>query len=324
MKRLFAMVLALLCILTGCSKQPHTPEELYDVCEELMQLLWDADYTAFTEKKMTEFAKLHYEQEYLAYYLEDPAYNAGVYHVQDTELISSLLLSENRGFEYQTLDGVDYVIQKLKVRVYIEQFRPDYPEQNYFEEGQTYDLIYQVYFIDQDGDYKISGFSYLPEDGDMLPIEHRQKLTQQQKDDMLRIANQYLYWRYEMQCNTFSAQEAWDFYTTYVAGEFLDRDGISLESLNDQQQEYEKYGVNVRLLKKQLQAGDGKTMVYDGYTADYHYWVEAVYTYRIHAADAAFLTERGLAETQELHEMLYFEWDDQGVLHMVFAEYLQD
>lgn len=314
----FSVVLFLLVSCMGGQKQ----KSLYEISEALVEQLWNVDYQTFSADGITALAKKYYEASYLEYYLEDVDYNAGVQHVEETQLISRLLSSENVGEEKEQLDGVDYTIQKLKVEVAVEHFRPEYPEQNYFEEGKTYCLIYYVYFVEQENNMKISGFSYLPEDGEMLPAAHRQKLTQMQKEEILSISNNYLAVRYQLNGADFSAQQAWEFYQQNLSSEFLARDEITQETLQEMAQEYARYGVQIRLTDKMLEAGDSKTLTYDGYTAEYYYWVKAEYTYKITARDEKFFSIKGIGATASLTEMMYFAQQEDGSFRMVFAEYL--
>ncbi len=320
---LILLMLIFLIFLTSCSVKQLSSNR-YEIGKELTEILWNVDYRSFTAENTTIFAKKYYESSYLEYYLKDEEYNAGVLHVQETQLISRLLSTENMGEELENLDGVQYTIQKLKVNVAVDHFRPEYPEQNYFEEGETYSLIYYIYFIEQNGQMKISGFSYLPEDGEMLPLEHRQKLTQEQKEEILSMTNEYLAIRYQLDAQSFSPDQAWAFYQENLSGVFLERDEISLESLKNMTDEYKKYGIKIQLMEKQLEAGETKTLAYDGYTAQYYYWVKAEYSYKIFADDPLFFSIKGVNERENLKEMLYFELQEDGTFQIVFAEYIED
>lgn len=320
-KRWIGALTAVLFLLAGCLGVQE-PQSLYEIGEALVQQLWDVDYKTFTAEGTTALAKKYYEASYLEYYLEDVEYNAGVQHVEETQLVSRLLSAEDMGTEKEQLEGVDYTIQKLKAEVAVDHFRPEYPEQNYFEEGKTYSLIYYIYFVEQEDNMKISGFSYLPEDGEMLPVAHRQKLTQSQKEMILSISNDYLAVRYQLSGEEFSVQQAWAFYQQNLSSNFLERDEISLETLQQMAQEYIQYGVQIRLTEKTLEVGDSKTLAYDGYTAEYYYWVKAEYTYKITAKDASFFSIKGVGSTASLTEMLYFALQEDGSFRMVFAEYL--
>ena len=322
MRRITALFLAVLALFCACSKK-KTPDT-YAIGAELMALLWDVDYRDFSSRPMTEFAKRYYEASFLEYYLEDPDYNAGVEHAVQTALVTRLLSREDQGTATETLDGIEYIVQKIRVEAAVDAFAPEFPEENYFAAGEEYALIYQLYFVKEAGAWKLSGFSFLPEDGQMLPSAERQTLDAAQKAELLQKARQYLAVRYEVAQGNFSAEEAWAFYAENADAAFLAQDRINLESLQSLEAEYAAYGVQIRLREASLEAGDGKTLVDTGAGAEYCFWVEANYTYEIRAQDAAFLAQHDLDTQKSMREMLYFRMQEDGSFRLCLAEYLEE
>ena len=322
MRRIMALFLAIWVLFCGCAKKDAP--DTYAIGAKLVELIWDVDYRDFSSRPMTEFAKRYYEASFLEYYLEDPDYNAGVEHAVETELVTRLLSREDQGAVRETLDGEEYTVQKIRVEVAVDAFAPEFPEENYFAAGEQYALIYQLYFRQEAGAWKLSGFSFLPEDGQMLPQSERQTLSAAQKAAILQTSREYLAVRYEVADGGFSAEDAWAFYRDNAEADFLTRDGIDPESLSATEAEYAAYGVQIRLTEVSLEAGDGKTLVDTGAGAEYCFWVEASYTYEIRARDEAFLAIHDLDAQKSMRETLYFRMQEDGIFRLCFAEYPEE
>ena len=181
-------------------------------------------------------------------------------------------------------------------------------------------LNYQVYFVRQDGALKLAGFSFQPEGEAYLPASEKARLSAEEKEIVLGIAEQYLGVRYEVEYESFSAEQAFTFYEKNLSAAFLKRDGITLQSLAAQQQEFAQNHVSIRLLDCSLTAADQKMEFFDGQTYGYYYHVRASYTYEI-TADAGYFAQKDLASTKTMEETLYFEKQESGEFCMIGAEY---
>ncbi len=320
MKKVFFIFLCVL-LLAGCGVGEKTnADDLFSISAELLNILWNVDYTTFTCERTTEFARTYYEEGYFLYYMEEEEYNAGVSYAQDTELVSRLIDTEDLGTEDQTLDSQEYSVQTIRVHVCVDHFRPEDPDTNFFEEGQTYTLVYNIYFIREDGEPKIAGFSYSPEGEEMLPASEKEPLSQAERAKIMQITKEYLEIRYDFDVHTFSAEEAWVFYSENLTEEFLERDEISLETIREMLAEYTQYEVFINLVDSILESGEQKTYVYDGVNQNFYYWVKAVYTYSISAREE-YLVKKDIGERGTLTEILYFEKQTDGDFKMAWAKY---
>ena len=321
-KKLLIIAFAMLFLLTGCAGEGNAEEEkdLYAISAELMDILWNVDYKTFTADRTTEFANKYYEESYLAYYLEDPDFNAGITYVQQSGIVSRLLGTEDAGIKLQTSEGVEYQVETLRVQVILDCFSPEDPETNYFEEGKTYTLIYEVYFLTEDGTPKIAGFSYGPEEGEMLPPSEREALTEDEKEAIEEIAKKYLDVRYHFDADLFSPEQAWDFYSANLTEDFLLRDEITQDGINSMLSEYRRYHVSIRLISTVIESGEQKTYVFGETLTGYYYWVRAVYEYAI-SADEEYLNMRDLGKTATITETMYFVKQADGRFQMAGALY---
>lgn len=312
--------MALCILLLGplcCCKAEQAP---FAISKQLMELLWNVDYQTFSSAPTVEFAKKHFESGYLEHFLEDPDGQAGLEQNRQNQLKSRLEDVRDLGLEQQILDGTEYTIQSVQISVFIDSFAPEYPEESFFEQGERYLLNYQVYFVRQDGALKLAGFSFQPEGEAYLPASEKARLSAEEKEIVLGIAEQYLGVRYEVEYESFSAEQAFTFYEKNLSAAFLKRDGITLQSLAAQQQEFAQNHVSIRLLDCSLTAADQKMEFFDGQTYGYYYHVRASYTYEI-TADAGYFAQKDLASTKTMEETLYFEKQESGEFCMIGAEY---
>ena len=310
---LCALLLGLLC----CCKAEQTP---FAVSKELMELLWNVDYQTFSSAPTAAFAKKHFESGYLAHFLEDPDAQTGLEQNRQNQLKSRLESVRDLGSEQQILDGTEYTVQSVQISVFLDSFAPEHPEESFFEQGQRYLLNYQVYFVREDGALKLAGFSFQPEGEAYLPASEKTRLSEEEKQAVLGIAEQYLSARYQVEYESFSAEQVFDFYEENLSAAFLERDGITLQSLAAQQQEFAQNHVSIRLLDCSLAAADQKMEFFDGENYGYYYHVRSSYTYEI-TADAGYFAEKDLASTKTMQETLYFERKDNGEFCMIGAEY---
>ena len=310
---LCALLLGLLC----CCKAEQTP---FVVSKELMELLWNVDYQTFSSAPTAAFAKKHFESGYLAHFLEDPDAQTGLEQNKKNQLKSHLEDVQDLGAEQQILDGTEYTVQSVRIRVSIDSFAPEYPEESFFEQGQRYLLNYQVYFVQEDGALKLAGFSFQPEGEAYLPASEKARLSEEEKQVVLGIAEQYLSARYQVEYESFSADQVFAFYEKNLSAAFLERDGISLQALEAQQQEFAQNHVSIRLLDCSLAAADQKMEFFDGENYGYYYHVRASYTYEI-TADGEYFAKRDLASAKTMEETLYFERQQDGGFCMIGAEY---
>ena len=307
------LLLGLLC----CCKAEQTP---FAISKELMELLWNVDYQSFSSDPTIAFAKKHFESGYLEHFLEDPDGQTGLEQNRQNKLKSRLEDVRDLGLEQQILDGTEYTVQSVQISVFLESFAPEYPEESFFEQGQRYLLNYQVYFVQQDGALKLAGFSFQPEGEAYLPASEKARLSEEEKKIVLDIAEQYLGARYEVEYESFSAEQVFALYEEILSEAFLARDGITLQSLAAQQQEFVQNHVSIRLLDCSLMAADQKMEFFDGENYGYYYHVRASYTYEI-TADAGYFVEKDLASTKTMEETLYFEKQQSGEFYMIGAEY---
>ncbi|MBS6510297.1 MAG: hypothetical protein KH334_01210 [Clostridiales bacterium] len=310
---LCVLLLGLLC----CCKAEQTP---FAISKELMELLWNVDYQTFSSAPTVAFAKKHFESGYLAHFLEDPDAQTSLEQNRQNRLKSHLEDVWDLGLEQQILDGTEYTIQSLQISVFIDSFAPEYPEESFFEQGQRYLLGYQVYFVRQDGALKLAGFSFAPEGEAYLPASEKERLSEAEKQIVLGIAEQYLDARYQVEYESFSAEQVFSFYEKNLSAAFLERDGITLQFLEAQQQEFAQNHVSIRLLDCSLTAADQKMEFFDGENYGYYYHVRASYTYEI-TADAQYFAKKDLASTKTMEETLYFERQQSGEFCMIGAEY---
>ncbi len=322
-KKIGAVFLIFPLMLCGCGEKDENENKYYQIASELMDVLWNVDYHTFTSKRTTEFATRYYEDGYLEYYLEDTEYNAGVEYTQNTKIISRLLSTKDLSFAEQELDGAAYLVQKLEAEVAIDHFSPLDPENTYYEEGKEYTLIYNIYFTEQEGDYKIAGFSYQFEEGEILPDSEREELTEGERQQIINSAREYINVRYFINYADMDEEAIYKAYEENLTGSFLEWEGITPEWVATLAEEYRAYHVSVTVVSSVLEGSTKKTAVYDGVSQHYYYYVDALYEYALQA-DSIYLSANDLAEKGTVNERIYFEKGEDGCLRIAFAKYANE
>ena len=314
MKRFIAILLVCTALLGGCSQT--AAEDTYAISQELMDVLWDVDYQNFTSAQTTEFAKKYYQNDFLMDYLADPEYNSGVGSVNEQKLKSRVLETRDLGTEKQEKG----FIQKIRVRMYIDNFEPEDPEGNFFEPGKEFTLDYEVFFVREDGKYKISSFGFEPVGEELLPKSEKQSLISSEKEALKEIALKYLKVRYDIDYKAFDTAGAWAFYRQYCDPDFLNRDEITENWLSDFKKELTDYHAVIRLDEVQITVGDQKKSLSEEDLTGFYYYTDMMYNYSIDA-DPAYFTDTGLKKTQSIDERIYFDKSGNSY-KIVYAEYL--
>jgi len=312
MKRFIAILLLCMIFVSGCAPQGGT----YAVSKELMDLLWNVNYQTFTSGQTTEFAEKHYQSEFLQDYLADPEYNSGVDSVNEQKLQSRVLETQDLG----TQEEAEGIVQKIRVKLYIDHFKPEDPDGNYFEADKEFTLVYEVYFVKEDGEYKISSFGFEPEGEELLPKSEKQRLTSEQKEALKGISLKYLRARYDIDYKSFDTPGVWAFYQQYCDKKFLDRDEITQSWLQDFKKELTGYHAVIRLKEAQVTVGDQKKYLSEEDLTGFYYYADMMYNYNIDA-DPAYFTDTGLEEAQLINERIYFDKSEDSY-KIVYAEYL--
>ncbi len=318
-RRWIALFLALLALapLWACRAQADP----FAISRELLGLLWNVDYETFSSAPTAAFAKKYFERGYLENFLLDPDGETGVAENQANQLKSRLNSVANQGCEEQILGDTQYTVQRVQASVTLESFAPERPEESFFEQGESYLLNYQFYFVRQEGELKLAGFSFGPEGEAYLPSAEKEPLLEEEKSAVCAVALEYLRARYEVSYASFAPEEVYAFYLSHLSPEFLARDGITLGSLQALGEEFAANHVSIALLSHALAAGDQKTAYYDGQAYGYYYFVTAEYAYEI-TADAAYFASKDLASSKIVKEVMYFERQANGEFLMIGAEYV--
>ena len=242
-----------------------------------------------------------------------------------TALVTRLLSREDQGTATETLDGIEYIVQKIRVEAAVDAFAPEFPEENYFAAGEEYALIYQLYFVKEAGAWKLSGFSFCRRMGRCCPSRNGRRWTPRRRRSSCKkrgsISRCVMRWRRGISRPRRPGRSTPRMRTQHL---WQAQDGVNLESLQSLEAEYAAYGVQIRLREASLEAGDGKTLVDTGAGAEYCFWVEANYTYEIRAQDAAFLAQHDLDTQKSMREMLYFRMQGDVDSRLCLAEYLEE
>jgi len=295
---------------------------LFDIAKKLVHILWEVDYRTFTSEDTTGFAKKHYESAYLADYLEDTETNAGVVSVQEEELVSHVLLVEDLGERTERLDGETYTVQRVRAVVQVERFRPKDPKMSFFEEGKSFTMLYDVYFIEEQGVQKIAEYGFEPEGEEFLPAGEKEPLPQEGREQIGQLVIAYLDTRYNIAADSFSVEQQWDFYSQNLSEWFLERDDISRESLEQWGEELSSYHVSIALGESVIEIGQQKKYVNDGESGHFYYWAEASYSYTVEA-DQRYFALKGIEKIDNVRERLYFDRGENGKYRLMWAEYLE-
>jgi len=310
---LWGTLLLAVFFLMGCTPKADP----YERGRQLLSLMWNVNYETFSAEPMTEFAEECYEEELLRDFLTHPEEKAGVLSVREDRLHSFLVDTWDEGTARETYDGREFLVQKIRCQVYIEHFRPEYPEGNFFEEGKTFMLLYEIAFVEPGN--KIYGFSFTPVGEEFLPAGEKTPLTAGEQAALRAMAGDYLSLRFDFSPDTCEAAKLAGFYDESATRDFVRRDGLTAEYLENFQAEVEEYHVTSRLTIHSLQAGEQKRYLANGENNQFYYWVEAEYTYTLEA-DPAYFARYDLPEEETLQELICFVRTEEGFL-IDHAEY---
>lgn len=297
-----------LFLFVGCFSQSST----FSISKDLISLLWNVDYQTFSANATTEFAQQHYEAEFLADYLADPEYNAGVEDVKKEELESHVQEIQDLGTKEE--DGG--IVQTVRAKIHIDRFRPENPEDSFFEEGKDYVLKYEIFF--KEG--KIVSFGFEPEGEAFLPKAEKEPLNREQKQKIEDACKDYLGLRYQIDPKEMEVKKAWSRYETLCSPEFLQRDEITEEWLEGFFAELEQANATLSLIKTEIMVADQKEYLTEEDITGFYYYADMEYEYAIQAEED-YLKEMGLGTRNQVKERLYFDISGNSYT-IVYAKYL--
>ena len=97
-----------------------------------------------------------------------------------------------------------------------------------------------------------------PEGEEFLPAGEKRSFPQEGRTAISIVARQYLLIRYNIPVDASFVDTQWAFYSQYTAPDFLERDGISRESLETLLEEWQDHGVRVSLEESTIEVGRQK------------------------------------------------------------------
>ncbi|MBQ9942128.1 MAG: hypothetical protein IJP03_03870 [Christensenellaceae bacterium] len=311
------LVICLLgAMLAGCGPAEDTPA----VAEEFVRLMWDVDYRTFGAEENTAFAKKHYAKDYLEGYLADEAAGAGTASAAEDQLISRVVDIAHTGSKTAVIGGREYLIENIRVDVFIDHYRPEFPEMSFFEEGKQFCLLYEVYFVEEEGQWKLTQYLYEPEGEEFLPAGEKEELPEEGRRAISRIVQGYLDVRYNCSYLAYDEDHIWQFYEDNLTPSLLARDGIDRQYLARFADALEADRVEIVLQESSAEIGTQKKYVADDAESGFYYWAKVEYTFTVDAP-VEFLQANGLGAENKVTEMLYFRQED-GVYRLALAEYL--
>ena len=315
MKKLFAILFTMMMLFAaGCAAEEKTT---FALAEEMVRILWDVDYTTFSDAKTTDFAEKYYAKSYLADYLKNREENAGTVDVKKDKLISHVIKVTDGGTAKR--DGE--TVQKAEVVFRIDSFEPEDPELSYFEANKQFTLVYSVYFKDEEGQKKIDGFSFAPKDGAFLPKGEQTPLTEGELGKLRTLTTDYIYTRYNISSKIFDIDKQQKFYRDNATASFVERDGLDKNFFETMKSELEKYNVTITVEQATVSPGVQKVYYNGGEGGAFYYWADADYMYTVDA-DEAYYKLKDIGERTEQKERLYFEKDEAGAFRIAWAEYI--
>lgn len=313
MKRFCALILALLFLLAGCA--PAAEDRAETACE-YVRTIWEVDYATYSEDAMTEFAKEHYSEGYLEDFLRDPYFNAGVADIKREKLVSRVLGTEHiESTSFEDVDGNTYFTETVKVFVSVDSFEADENTVSYFEAGEVYTLIYDVYFS-KDG--KIEGFDMAAEEGALLPEGEDRELTETERGAAGDVIREYVYTGWTVD-GGYSAEKVLAFYEENLSREFMERDGLTKELLAARENEVKSFDVGMTVTELSVSVAPRKRYATVGGERDFYYWADAEYSV-VTGGNAEYLAAVGLKQNMQIKERIYFVIDE-GKVTLVGAEY---
>jgi hypothetical protein len=309
-------------IAAGCSEKDDA-DFMRKASEQLVDVLWNVDYHTFTPEKTTAFARKYYDSDFLSDYESDILYNAGVASVVEEKLISKVLSLQDIGQTTEELGDSTYQKYAVKAQIEIVSYKPLYPEDSVFEEGQKYDLIFSLYFMQENGTLKLSAFGYEPETGALLPKRaNNVTLSAGQKKELESLARQYAYTRYNFDYKTYDPKAVFSFYENNTTKGYRDMDDISLEFLNDFYEDIKSFKMQADVTGFEvLYMDENKTPIDFGQGVVFYYLVAIQTTYKLSASKKYFEeTQTKGDDPVIIREILGFEIENEKP-KIAFVEY---
>ncbi len=305
-QKILAIIILTTLIFTGCGAQVGT----YSLSSDLLSHMWNMDYNNYDATELTNFVQNHYEQEHMEDYMN--SLDISESGVKDNKIVSRLISTQDLGVEQVVIGEETYDMQKVLAKVHISSY--DSADPSYFEVGD-FSLIYNFYFED----LKIAGFDYAPEEGAFVPAEEKTPLTDEQSAQVEEYCEKYLDLRYELSYETFDPATTLGVYEQICHEQFMEWEGINIESLRAQSQEFKEHLVKLTLQDVNIEVAPQKQAVYDGEVTQFYYHAELNYTYAADT-DEEFLEQYSMQTQNSVKETLYFEFYGDE-LKIIFGEY---
>lgn len=326
-KKSFALVFTVCCILgiiifpAGCSDPDTT--YMQKAATELIDVLWNVDYNTFTHEKTTEYAKKYYDSDFLRDYESDIVYNAGVTSVKEEKLITKVLSKKDVGASVEDFGDTTYQKYRMKAQIEIISYKPSVPEDSVFEEGKKYDLVFTLYFKNENDALKLSAFGYEPEKGSLLPKRaNNVPLTLEQKKALENIAKEYSALRYNFDYRTYDPKKVLTFCENNMTEALLKKEDFTLKFLNDFYNDIKDYQMKSEITDFEvLSVDENKTALDLGDGIVFYYLVSTEVKYKLSAIPEYFLqTQIKEGQINTVREILGFDFNN-GRLKIAFAEY---
>lgn len=327
MKKVLVFILAALSILgvmllpSGCSDRDTA--YMRKAADELIDVLWNVDYNTFTPEKTTEYAKKYYDSDFLRDYESDIVYNAGITSVKDEKLITKVLSKKDVGASVEDFGDTTYQKYRMKAQIEIKSYKPVVPEDSIFEEGKKYDLIFTLYFKNENDVLKLSAFGYEPEKGTLLPKRaNNVPLTPEQKKELESIAKNYSALRYGFDYRTYDPGKVLSFCEKNMTQALLKKEDFTPNFLNDFNNDIKSYQMKSEITDlKVLSVDENKTALDLGDGLVFYYLVSTEIKYKLIAMPDYFLkTQMKEGQIDTVREVLGFDFVN-GIPKIAFAEY---
>ncbi len=323
----FALVLAVLCAVfcpAGCAPEEQNEESyMRTAAKELVDVLWNIDYNTFTPEKATAYAKKYYESQFLKEFLDDINTNAGIPSIKEEKLVAKVLSTgEGEAAEEQLGDTV-YKKYTMKGSVEVKNYEPVYPEDSILEAGKTYDLLFTLYFGEENGKLKLVAYAYEPQDGVFLPKRaNNVKLSSGQIGQIKEIAQNYCRTRYDFDYQTYAPEAAFSFFKKNATAAFIENEGLTQNYLNDFYKDIKTYQMRSTIESLRVLAVDENKSAVNMPDGMQFYYIAAVQTQYSLEATGDFFRQAQMkkGEVYVITEYLGFELVG-GKFRIAFTDY---
>ena len=237
--RRILLLLLTLCLLfpaAGCADKEESGEAgtMNTAAKELIDVLWNVDYNTFTPEKATAYAKKYYESEFLKEFMDDINYNSGIPAIKEEKLISKVVSMGDGEASKEELGDTTYKKYTMTAKIEIKSYEPMYPEDSFLEAGKTYDLLFTLYFAEQDGALKLVAYAYEPENGVFLPKRaNNVQLNADQRNEIKIIAENYCKTRYNFDYRTYAPKKIFEFFKMNATDAFMENEGLTEQYIGD-------------------------------------------------------------------------------------------